>query len=210
VQWIAIIMEEALADIFKRNRIWAQQRLETDSDYFRRLVDQQSPDFLWIGCADSRVPANVIAGMEPGEVFVHRNIANVVSTADMNVMAVVQFAIEQLRIRHIIICGHYGCGGVRAALEPPSHGLVDLWLDSIRETARRNHADLAAYNTEAARVNRLCELNVHAQVHNLSYSTVLQQAWARGDPVTINGLVYNLQDGLLHDLGCSVTGAPAA
>jgi len=203
-------MNKSVSDIFQRNRIWARQHLEADSGYFNRLANLQMPDYLWIGCADSRVPANVITGLEPGEVFVHRNIANVVSAADMNCMAVVQYAIEFLHIKHIVICGHYGCGGVHAAMEPPGHGLVDFWLDSVRATARENHADLAACDTEQARADRLCELNVHAQVRNICHSTVLQRAWARGDLIAVHGWIYGLHDGLLHDLQCDVTHAGGA
>ena len=203
-------MRKSVADIFQRNRVWAQRRLEADSDYFQRLVNLQTPDYLWIGCADSRVPANVITGLEPGEVFVHRNIANIISAADMNCMSVVQYAIEHLHIKHIVICGHYGCGGVQAAMEPPGHGLVDFWLDSVRATARENHAELANCPSQTARADRLCELNVRAQVRNICHSTVLKRAWARGAHVAVHGWIYGLHDGLLHDLECDVTHAPAA
>lgn len=198
-------MSKSVAEILQRNRMWAEQHLETDPDYFYRLSNLQMPDYLWIGCADSRVPANVITGLEPGEVFVHRNIANIVSAADMNCMAVLQYAIEHLRIRHIIVCGHYGCGGVRAAMEPPGHGLVDFWLDSVRATARRNDEELSSLANGKAREDRLCELNVRAQVRSVCHSTVLQRAWARGDQIAVHGWIYGLHDGLLHDLECDVT-----
>jgi len=199
-------MSISIADIFQRNRVWAEQHLEADSDYFRRRTVVQKPDYLWIGCADSRVPANDITGLEPGELFVHRNIANVVSAADMNCMAVVQYAIEHLHITHVVICGHYGCGGVRAALEPPGHGLVDFWLDAVRATARENDRELSALEKGKAREDRLCELNVRAQVRNICHSTVLQRAWGRGERVAVHGWIYGLHDGLLHDLECDVTG----
>jgi len=198
-------MSKSVADIFKLNRRWAKEHLEADTDYFHRLSNLQKPDYLWIGCADSRVPANVITGLEPGEVFVHRNIANIVSAADMNCMAVMQYAIEHLHIKHVVICGHYGCGGVHAAMEPPGHGLVDFWLDSVRATSREHQAELDACDTDAARADRLCELNVHAQVRNICHSTVLQRAWARGDDIAVHGWIYGLHDGLLHDLECDVT-----
>ncbi|RIA47694.1 carbonic anhydrase [Dichotomicrobium thermohalophilum] len=200
-------MTTSLPDIFQRNRLWAAQHLETDRDYFHRLSTLQKPDYLWIGCADSRVPANVITGLEPGEVFVHRNVANVVHATDMNCMSVVQYAIEHLGIRHIIICGHYGCGGVHAAMAPPGHELVDYWLDAVRATARDHADELAGLETDAARADRLCELNVRAQVRSLSHSPILQRAWERGEDIAVHGWIYGLDDGLLHDLGCDVTGA---
>jgi carbonic anhydrase len=194
-----------LAEIFRRNREWAAQRFETDPDYFKRLLHLQSPDFLWIGCADSRVPANVITGLEPGEVFVHRNVANIVDASDMNCMAVLQYAIEHLNVRHIIVCGHYGCGGVRAALNPPDHGLVDYWLEPVRRLARIHEDALAVLDGQEARVNKLCELNVCEQVLNVSNSPIIQRAWARGEDISVHGWVYALNDGLLHDLRCGTT-----
>lgn len=198
-------MTSSIANILQRNRIWAAQHLETDPDYFRRLVGLQTPDYLWIGCADSRVPANVITGLEPGEVFVHRNIANIVHTSDMNCMAVVQYAIEHLHIKHIIVCGHYGCGGVRAAMQPQDHGLVDYWLAPVRSVAAGAAAELRTLETLQARENRLCELNVHAQVRNVSTSPILQRAWGRGEDITVHGWIYGLDDGLIHDLDCDYT-----
>lgn len=206
----------SLAHIFQRNRIWAQQHLEGDPDYFKRLAGLQSPEYLWIGCADSRVPANVITGLQPGEVFVHRNIANLVSAADMNCMAVLQFAIEHLKVRHIIVCGHYGCGGVKAALEPPMHGLVDYWLEPLRSLAREHAAELDTLSEDHARARRLCELNVCAQVQNVSNTPIIQRAWARNERIAVHGWVYGLDNGLIHDLQCDcshhepVTGPQAA
>jgi len=198
-------MSTDVREIFQRNRTWAEQHLSSDAEYFDRLSKAQKPDYLWIGCADSRVPANDITGLEPGELFVHRNIANVVHGADMNCMAVMQYAIEHLRIRHIIVCGHYGCGGVRAAMEPPGHGLVDFWLDGVRATARKHAHELDELETDQAREDRLCELNVRAQVRNICYSTVVQRAWERCEDVMVHGWIYGLDDGLLRDLGCDVT-----
>jgi len=202
-------MSTSVTDIFRRNRVWAHEHLETDQDYFHRLSNLQTPDYLWIGCADSRVPANVITGLEPGEVFVHRNVANVVHAADMNCMAVIEYAIEHLRIRHIIVCGHYGCGGVRAAMDAPGDGLVDHWLDPVRATARDHAAELAGLDTDRSREDRLSELNVRAQVRNVCHSPILQRAWARGEEIAVHGWIYGLDDGLLHDLGCDVTRRPA-
>ncbi len=194
----------SLAHIFQRNRIWAHQHLESDLDYFKRLSSLQAPEYLWIGCADSRVPANVITGLEPGEVFVHRNVANLVSAADMNCMAVLQYAIEHLKVRHIIVCGHYGCGGVKAALEPPLHGLVDYWLEPVRALAREHAAELDSL-AGRARADRLCEMSVCAQVRNVAHTPIIQRAWSRGDAIAVHGWIYGLDDGLLHDLGCDCT-----
>jgi carbonic anhydrase len=193
---------KTLRHIFDRNRQWAAQRHEADPEYFTRLMNLQNPEFLWIGCADSRVPANVITGLEPGEVFVHRNVANIVSASDMNCMSVLQYAIEHLNVRHIIVCGHYGCGGVRAALDGPDNGLVDYWLEPVRSLAREHGHDLAALKDDEARVNRLCELNVRAQVANVSNSPIIQRAWSRSQAIEIHGWVYGLHNGLLNDVGC--------
>ncbi len=203
------IMSISISKIFERNRLWAEEHLKADRAYFQRLKGMQEPDYLWIGCADSRVPANVITGLEPGEVFVHRNVANVVHAGDMNCMAVMQYAIEYLHIKHIVVCGHYGCGGVRAAMEAPDHGLVDYWLDPVRATARENDAELAALKSGKAREDRLCELNVRAQVRNVCHSTVVQRAWARREELAVHGWIYGLHDGLLHDLECDVSRASA-
>ncbi len=203
-------MPNSIADILQRNRIWASRHLESDPDYFRRLAGLQTPDYLWIGCADSRVPANVITGLEPGEVFVHRNVANIVRAADMNCMAVVQFAVEHLKVKHIIVCGHYGCGGVRAAMAGPDHGLVDYWLEPVRNIAARARDELGALDSPTLRENRLCELNVCAQVANVASSPILQHAWARGERIAVHGWIYGLEDGLLRDLDCTRSGPGAA
>lgn len=200
----------SLENILQRNRIWANQRVADDPEYFRRLSSLQRPDYLWIGCADSRVPANVITGLEPGEVFVHRNVANVVRASDMNCMAVLQFAIEHLHVKHIIVCGHYGCGGVRAAMQAQDHGLVDYWLEPVRQLAGHAAEGLSALDTAQAREDRLCELNVHAQVSNICATPILRHAWARGEKIAVHGWIYRLTDGLLHDLNCGRSGTSAA
>lgn len=191
-----------LVHILEKNRAWAHQRLESDPAYFKRLSSLQAPEYLWIGCADSRVPANVITGLEPGEVFVHRNVANLVNASDMNCMAVLQYAIEHLNVRRIIVCGHYGCGGVRAALDAPANGLVDYWLEPLRYLARRHGNELSELQETRARENRLCELNVCEQARNVSNCPIIQRAWARGEAITVHGWIYGLEDGLLHDLKC--------
>ena len=167
------------------------------------LAHLQAPDFLWIGCSDSRVPANEIVGLDPGEVFVHRNVGNLVIHSDMNCFAVLQFAIDMLKVRHVIVCGHYGCGGVRAALDEVSHGVISNWLRPIRELADLRAAELEEMPTRVAYEDRLCEFNVQKQVDNLSNSTVITDAWRRGQEVTIHGWVYGLKDGLLRDLRVS-------
>ena len=191
-----------LAHILEKNRQWARQHVENEANYFKRLSNLQTPDYLWIGCADSRVPANVITGLEPGEVFVHRNVANIVNVSDMNCMAVLQYAVEHLKIRHIIICGHYGCGGVHAALNPPDHGLVDYWLEPVRSLARSHENELCTLQDARERANKLCELNVCEQVKNISNSPIIQHAWGRKEPISVHGWIYGLEDGLLTDLEC--------
>lgn len=199
----------SLDEILQANRKWARQQVENDSDYFKRLTGLQAPQFLWIGCADSRVPANVITGLEPGEVFVHRNVANLVNPSDMNCMAVLQFAIEQLNVRHIIVCGHHGCGGVQAALTAPSNSLVDYWLEPVRHLAQKHEEDLQRLPEPGERANKLCELSICEQVRNLSNSLVIRNAWRNKKKLEIHGWVYSLKDGLLKDLGCSYSDIPA-
>lgn len=196
-----------LQKLLDNNRHWAAQMTAHDPDFFIRLSRQQAPKFLWIGCADSRVPANEIVGLQPGELFVHRNVANMVSQTDMNCLSVLQYAIEILKVEHILVCGHYGCGGVQAALDPHDHGLIDNWLRDIRVIAVRNHALLAPIGSDAGRLGRLCELNVAAQAANLCATTFVQQAWRRGQPLSVHGLIYRIEDGILRDLGFAVTGA---
>jgi carbonic anhydrase len=176
-----------------------------DPEFFLRLSRQQAPQHLWIGCADSRVPANEIVGLLPGELFVHRNVANVVVHADLNCLSVIQFAVDVLRVRHIIVCGHYGCGGVLAALRDERHGIVDNWLRHVQDVCLKNSAQLETLATEAEKHHRLCELNVIEQVVNVSQTTVVRDAWARGQELTVQGWIYDLKDGLLRDLGISIT-----
>jgi carbonic anhydrase len=188
-----------LAPLFANNRRWAADRLRQDPRYFSRLVSQQSPEYLWIGCADSRVPANEIMGLQPGEVFVHRNVANLVIHSDMNCLSVLQYAVEVLKVRHVIVCGHYGCGGVATAVEPRSHGLISNWLRPIREIAEQRAEELALLDAPG-RLERLCELNVARQVANVANTTIVQDAWQRGQALSVHGLCYGLSDGLLRDL----------
>ncbi len=190
-----------LTELFENNRAWAAEMTRQDPEFFSRLARQQSPQFLWIGCSDSRVPANQIVGLLPGEMFVHRNVANVVVHTDLNCLSAIQFAVEVLRVRHIIVCGHYGCGGVLAALRNEKHGLVDNWLRHVQDVRRNHRAQIDALENETDRHRRLCELNVIAQVANVSQTTVVRDAWERGQSLAIHGWVYDIQDGLLRDLG---------
>lgn len=195
--------EKGVVRLLDNNRNWVAARLQENPRFFSRLADQQSPEFLWIGCADSRVPANEITGLDPGEVFVHRNVANVVVHSDLNLLSVLQFGIDVLKIRHVIVCGHYGCAGVRAAALGTRVGLADNWLRHIADIAERNEGELAAL-PETQRLKRLCELNVAEQVRNVARTSVLRDAWARGQPVAVHGLVYDVADGILHDLGVTL------
>jgi carbonic anhydrase len=197
-----------LEELFERNRAWAAEMVERDPSFFTTLAERQAPDYLWVGCSDSRVPANQIVGLAPGDVFVHRNVANVVVHTDLNFLSVLQYAVDILRVRHVIVCGHYGCGGVTAALVGARHGLIDNWLRHVADVAEQ-HADELAALPGTQRVERLCELNVAAQVDNICHTTVTRDAWTRGQELTVHGLVYGLQDGLLRDLGVSVSGHEA-
>jgi len=194
-----------LPQLFKNNRKWASKITEVNPDFFHNLKNQQSPEYLWIGCSDSRVPANDIVGLLPGELFVHRNIANLVIHTDMNCLAVLQYAVDILKVKHVIVCGHYGCGGVKAAMENRPHGLVDNWLRNIRDTWRRNQTELETIPDESGRTDRLCELNVCDQVINVGNTTIIQDAWRRGQKTTIHGWIYDLADGLLKDLGVCIS-----
>lgn len=191
-----------LSDLFEHNARWAAQKRAEDPDYFHTLSTLQRPDYFWIGCSDSRVPANVITGLQPGEVFVHRNVANLVHRGDLNLLSVLEFAVEMLEVRHIIVCGHYGCGGIRAAMDGDRHGIIDHWLQPIRDIAEANDGELAEITDDEERLNRLCERTVAAQVESLSRTPILQAAWKRGRPLTVHGWVYGLKDGLLRDLQC--------
>jgi carbonic anhydrase len=194
-----------LQDLFANNREWAARRREQDPEFFARLAAQQSPQYLWIGCADSRVPANEIVGLLPGELFVHRNVANLVVHTDLNCLSVLQFAVDVLQVRHVIVTGHYGCGGVRAALENSRLGLIDNWLRHVQDVRERHQAVLAPLDPEV-RVRRLCELNVVEQVRHVCETTIVRDAWERGQTLAVHGLIYGLEDGRLRDLGASVPG----
>jgi carbonic anhydrase len=198
-----------LAELFERNRAWSADVVARDPDFFTMLAERQAPEYLWIGCSDSRVPANQIVGLAPGEVFVHRNVANVVVHTDLNCLSVLQYAIDVLGVKHAIVCGHYGCGGVRAALDGSRHGLIDNWLRHVMDVAEK-HADELASLLDEPRFDRLCELNVVEQVLNVCHTTIVEDAWARGQDLTVHGVVYGLEDGLLRDLGVSVGSAEAA
>jgi len=190
----------SLQRLLDNNRAWAERIRLKDPGFFSKLAAQQGPEYLWIGCSDSRVPANQIVGLLPGEVFVHRNVANVVVHADLNCLSVLQFAVDVLKIRHVIVCGHYGCGGVRAAWQDERMGLVDNWLRHVQDVAQKHRAALDQAGPVEAQVNRLCELNVLEQVANVCQTTVIQDAWARGQQVTVHGWIYGLADGLIRDL----------
>ncbi len=193
-----------LSDLFQRNREWAERITAEDPHFFEELAKQQSPQYLWIGCSDSRVPANEIVGMLPGELFVHRNVANLVIQTDLNCLSVVQYAVEVLKVKHIIVCGHYGCGGVRAAYENPKLGLIDNWLRTIRRLYL-NHAEEIDGLDETVRIDRLCELNVMQQVANVCITTVVQDAWERGQELAVHGVIYSISDGVLRDLAMNVS-----
>jgi carbonic anhydrase len=197
-----------LTHLFANNQTWAAEMTRHDPEFFRRLSRQQSPQYLWIGCSDSRVPANQIVGLLPGEMFVHRNVANVVVHADLNCLSAMQYAVDVLRVQHVIVCGHYGCGGVLAALRDDRLGLVDNWLRHVQDVRRQHQAELDALGSEIARHRRLCELNVREQVVNVSQTTVVRDAWARGQSLAIHGWIYDLEDGLLRGL-VSFPNAPA-
>ena len=192
-----------LAELFANNRRWADKRARTDPDFFSRLAAQQAPAYLWIGCSDSRVPANEIVDLPPGELFVHRNVANVVVHTDLNCLSVLQYAVDALRVGHIIVCGHYGCGGVRAALDGAKLGLIDNWLRHVQDVRQKHAAHVDSLAADA-RADRLCELNVLEQALNVCETTIVQDAWARGQPLTVHSWIYRLDDGLLRDLGFTV------
>ena len=195
-----------LRQLFENNRRWAARIVQQDPNFFRKLSQQQSPDYLWIGCSDSRVPANDIVGLLPGELFVHRNIANLVVHTDLNCLSVMQFAVDILHVRHIIVCGHYGCSGVNAALRRERIGLSDNWLRHVQDVQQKHRDCLANSFDQAAAGDRLCELNVVEQVANVCQTTIARDAWERGQELTIHGWVYGLQDGMLRDLNTTVTG----
>ncbi len=195
-----------LKELLDNNRDWAKALVERDAEFFARLSKQQAPDYLWIGCADSRVPANEIVGLLPGELFVHRNVANMVYHTDPNALSVIQFAVEALKVKHIIVCGHYGCGGVKAATEHKELGLIDTWLRGIKDIYQDNLPELDQLEGDD-RIDRLCELNVCRQVWNVCHTTFAQNAWRKGQPLSIHGWIYSINDGLLKDLGVTVDSA---
>jgi carbonic anhydrase len=197
-----------LDELFRNNREWAERIRRQDPEFFSKLSRQQSPTYLWIGCADSRVPANQIVGLLPGDIFVHRNIANLVVHTDLNCLSVMQFAVDILKVKHIIVVGHYGCSGVQAAMRGTRVGLADNWLRHVQDVQWKHQAEVEALPDEAARHRRLCELNVREQVLNVSQTTVVREAWARGQALSLHGWIYDVADGLLHDLDVRVTASP--
>jgi carbonic anhydrase len=193
-----------IPELYANNRAWAAEMVREDPGFFSRLIAQQAPKYMWIGCSDSRVPANEIVGLPPGEMFVHRNVANVVVHTDLNCLTVMQYAVDVLKVEHILVTGHYGCGGVRAALDDRRYGLIDNWLRHVQDVAQQHETELNALSGEA-RVDRLCELNVAEQVLNTARSTVVQDAWDRRQPLSVHGCVYGLHDGILRDLEATVS-----
>jgi len=191
--------------LFENNREWARRTLEAEPGFFARLSAQQSPEFLWIGCSDSRVPANEIVGLLPGELFVHRNVANLVVHTDLNCLSVLQYAVDVLRVKHVIVCGHYGCGGVRAALNRDRLGLIDNWLRHVQDVVEQHQQLLAPIADEPGKIDRLCELNVIEQARHVCQTTIVQEAWGRGQALAIHGWIYGLHDGRLRDLGVSTS-----
>lgn len=192
-------------ELFENNRHWAKRMTQVNDRFFKDLAGQQTPKYLWIGCADSRVPANEIIGLLPGEIFVHRNVANIVIHTDINCLSVLQYAIEILNVEHVIVCGHYGCGGIEAAVEDQRHGLIDNWLRHVRDVYQRHHNQLKRAKDKSSLLRRLCEFNVREQVVNVSNTTTVQDAWRRGRSLKLHGWIYDINDGLLKDLKVSVS-----
>ena len=199
-----------LDELFKNNREWADRIHRQDPEFFSKLSKQQSPTYLWIGCSDSRVPATQIVDVDPGQIFVHRNIANLAPPQDANYLSVLQYAVEVLKVKHVIVVGHYGCGGIAAAIDGARRGLVDHWLHPVRELYREHRAVLEAIGDQRARLDRLCELNVIRQVRNVAADLFVQEAWARGQEVQVHGWIYALGNGLITDLGVTIAGAAEA
>jgi carbonic anhydrase len=192
--------------LIARNRIWSMKVLDSDPGYFERLAGLQTPRYFWIGCSDSRVPANVVAGLDPGEVFVHRNVGNVIHSSDLNMLSALEYAVEALKVQRVIVCGHYGCGGVRAATEPETRSLTDHWLEPIRRLAHAHAADLDGVEAGEPRLDRLAELNVRDGVRRVAETPILRRAWRRGGDLSVHGLIYGLKNGALRDLDCAVAG----
>lgn len=193
-------MSRRIEQLIKNNQIWAKQFEENNPGIFNKLAKQQQPDYLWIGCSDSRVPANTIAGLLPGEVFVHRNIANIVNHSDLNILSVLEYAVHALKVKDIVICGHYGCGGIKAALESNQHGLVDNWLRPIKDLYRGNRERFDDIADEVEELDLLCEINVAQQVKNICHTPIVQQAWLNQQPLSVHGVIYSIENGILKDL----------
>ncbi|MDH5433113.1 MAG: carbonate dehydratase [Gammaproteobacteria bacterium] len=198
-------MSQNIQQLLENNQAWVKRFEKENPGIFEKLSHQQNPEYLWIGCSDSRVPANTIVGLQPGEVFVHRNVANLVNYTDFNLLSVLEYAVNVLGVSDIILCGHYGCGGVMAAMESQEHGLVDNWLRSIKDIYRENKKAVDALSDSKAQVNLLCELNVKQQVKNLSHTSIVQNAWNNGTHLTIHGVIYSIEDGLLKDMQVSIS-----
>jgi carbonic anhydrase len=194
-----------LNHLFVNNKKWAKSVEAVNKGFFKRLAKQQSPEYLWIGCSDSRVPANEVVGLSPGELFVHRNVANIIGHTDFNCLSVLQFAVEVLKVKHIIVCGHYGCGGVTAALSNQKLGLIDNWLSNIKDIYHRHEEKFNLLKTEVERIDFLCELNVVEQVKNVCHTTIIQDAWDRGQELAVHGWIYGINDGLLKDLNACIS-----
>jgi carbonic anhydrase len=197
----------SLSHLFDNNRAWVDGVLADDPQFFEKLKHQQSPEYLWIGCSDSRVPANQIIGLPPGEIFVHRNVANVVVHTDLNCLSVLHFAVDVLKVKHVILCGHYGCSGIAAALDGSRLGISDNWLQHVRDTFEHHKDSLARLESREAKLRKLCELHVAEQVVNIARTTVVRDAWARQQPLTLHGWVYGIEDGLLRSLGLELNGS---
>ena len=198
-------MEKSYARLIENNKTWVAEQLQLDPGFFENLSKGQAPEYLWIGCSDSRVPAESITGTEPGEMFVHRNIANMVVHSDMNMLSVLSYAVEVLKVKHVIVCGHYGCGGVMAAMKNQQFGLIDNWLRHIKDVYRYHHKELDAIEDETLRARRFVEVNVQEQVHDLGKTSIVQNAWKRNQPLHLHGWVYDIHDGLINDLGVNLT-----
>lgn len=205
----AAASKASLDELFQRNRVWAHRKVQQDPTFFSRLVVQQTPKYLWIGCSDSRITANSVLDLDPGEVFVHRNIANFVHTSDMNLLAVLEYAVGTLKVDHIIVCGHYGCGGVRRSIVEDRSDLVDHWLQPLTMLYRKHQASFDALPDETAKLDRLCELNVEMQVRRVASTPIVEAAWKRGQALHLHGWIYGIQDGLLRDLVPTVSSIPA-
>ena len=198
-------MEKSYQRLIENNKTWVAEQLQLDPNFFENLSKGQAPEYLWIGCSDSRVPAESITGTEPGEMFVHRNIANMVVHSDMNMLSVLSYAVDVLKVKHIIVCGHYGCGGVMAAMKNQQFGLIDNWLRHIKDVYRYHHDELDAIKDETLRARRFVEVNVQEQVHDLGKTSIVQNAWKRGQQLHLHGWAYDIQDGLINDLGVNFT-----